>query len=178
MHAFRWSAALALIALSAPGSAQASELTIRSQYEPESRAHQLDLVVSTYVAGGYVGFVPGLLYGFPVAPQGFISSLNDAFYIEAGLFLGAFFDPTFFWMTPVAGVRWCFYLTKEWAVFAAVRLGWSFEFDDEIKRGGFYADGTIGAHWHFSDTFALRLETGGARFGYRAIVGISWQIGM
>lgn len=169
-------AALLLIAFSAPADAL-GELTIRAEHEPESRAHQLDLIVSGY-AGPRFGFIPGIIYGGPVAPQGFISSLNEAFYIEAGILLGAFFDDgAFFWLTPLAGVRWSFYLTQQWAVFGAVRLGWSFDFDDRIRHSGFYGEGTIGAHWHFSESFALRLETGGARFGYRAIVGISWQIG-
>lgn len=169
--------ALVLIAATAPVESEAAELTIRSEYEPASRAHQLDLVLTTFV-GRFVGFIPGIIYGFPVAPQGFISALNDAFYIEAGVLMGAFFDPTFFWLTPLAGVRWSFYLTQEWAVFAALRLGWSFEFHDVERYGGFYGDGTLGAHWHFSDAFALRLETGGARFGYRVIAGISWQLGI
>jgi hypothetical protein len=168
-------ASILLLALAAPLESEAAELTIRSEFEPSDRAQQLDVVVSALVRR-YGGIFPGVFYAYPVAPQGFISALNDAFYIEAGLLLGAFFEPTFFWMAPQAGVRWCFYLTQEWAVFAALRLGWAFEFDDVIDDYTFfYASGTVGAHWHFADGFALRLETGGGVFGWHGMAGISFQ---
>jgi hypothetical protein len=168
-------APLALVAI-LPTSALA-ESTIRAEHEPASRAHQLDVVLTTLL-GRYPGFLPGVIYGFPVAPQGFISTLNEAFYIEAGIILGVFFDPSFFWMAPVVGPRWSFYLTEQWAVFGALRLGWGFEFDDRLDHNFFYADVTVGAHWHFSELFALRLETGGGNFGWHGIVGLSIQLGI
>jgi hypothetical protein len=176
MQKLRYAAFAALLAAAAPSEAEAAELTIRSEFEPESRAMQLDVVLGTHVRR-YAGFLPGVFFAYPVAPQGFISTLNDAFYVEGGALLGAFFDPTFFWLAPQAGVRWVFYLTREWAVFGAVRLGWAFEFDDRIDDYTFfYASASVGAHWHFSDAVALRLETGGGVFGYHIMAGISFQL--
>lgn len=169
-------AALVAAALSVPVDASAVDWTIRDEFEPQTRRHQLDLVASLAVTRRF-GFWPGLLYAFPVAPQGFISALNDCFFIEAGAIFGAFFgDPVFFWLNPQAGVRWSFYLTQEWAVFAALRAGWAFEFTDFADFDGFFISGTLGAHYHFSEDFALRLETGGGAFGYNATVGLSWQL--
>jgi hypothetical protein len=171
-------AALAFSMLAAPVDADASELTIRSEFEPASRPMQLDLVLAIH-GRTYWGFFPGVFFAYPVAPQGFISALNDAFYIEGGIILGAFFDPTFFWMAPQAGVRWCFYLTQEWAVFAALRLGWGIEFSDDVRVHNYtypYVNGSVGAHWHFTEGFALRLEVGGGIFGGHLLVGISFQL--
>jgi hypothetical protein len=166
----------ALVALLAavPATSEASEFTITSEFEPEARNFQLDLLLSGHVRSRF-GFIPGLIFSFPVAPQGFISALNDCFFIEAGVFLGAFFDPSVFFLAPAAGVRWSFYLTREWAVFAVIRLGWALEFFDPIDHF-VYIDGDVGAHWHFSDMLALRLETGGTTYGYRFVVGLSWQL--
>jgi hypothetical protein len=171
-------AALALLLLANPVEATASEMTIRSEFEPSERAMQLDVVLGLHWRT-YGGFLPGVFFAYPVAPQGFISALNDAFYIEGGLLLGAFFDPTFFWMAPQAGVRWVFYLTREWAVFPAVRLGWGIEFSDDDRVRNYtypYVSGSVGAHWHFTEGFALRLETGGGIFGWHFLAGISFQL--
>jgi hypothetical protein len=174
MH--RWIAPIALLALATPFEARAAELTIRSEFEPQDRSMQLDVVLGTHVRT-YAGFLPGVFFAYPVAPQGFISSLNDSFYVEGGVLIGAFFEPTFFWFAPQAGVRWCFYLTQEWAVFAALRFGWGIEFEDDVRGYTWpYLSASVGAHWHFSDSMALRLETGGGIYGYHLMAGISFQL--
>ena len=174
MQTIRYAAAIALISLATE--AQAAELTIRSEFEPQDRPMQLDVVIGTYWRT-YGGILPGVFFAYPIVPTGFISALNDSFYLEGGILLGAFFNPTFFWFAPQIGVRWNFYLTQEWAVFAALRLGWGFEFDDRIDNYTWpYASLTVGAHWHFSEVVALRLETGGGVFGYHFLAGISFQL--
>jgi hypothetical protein len=178
MRKFWVGAALALTMIAAPIEGEAAELTIKSEFEPESRPMQLDFVLDLH-ARSFFGIFPGVFFAFPVAPTGFISSLNDAFYIEGGIVAGVWFAPTFFWMVPQAGVRWVFYLTQEWAVFGALRAGAGIEFSDDVRSRHYtypYVALSVGAHWHFSETLALRLETGGGIFGWHGIVGLSIQL--
>jgi hypothetical protein len=136
---------------------------------------------------GDVRFGVGGWYSIPLVPNGFIPALNESFHLEAGAVFeysyGSYFggcDYTYAAIIPMGGVRWDFYIVKEWTVFAKAKAGVSFEFADnecsgfKNKHGGafFQTDLGAGAYWNFAKDMALRLE-----WGYPWVnVGISMNL--
>lgn len=118
-------------------------------------------------------------YSFPIVKDGFIPPLNDSFNLEFGAaveyawsnygYFGYHCDYNYYGVTPMGGVRWDFYLTKAWTVFAKAKAGIGYRvlkedcpgFDDS-GRGGttFVPDGGAGAFWNFSEGMGMRFEVG------------------
>ena len=139
------------------------------------RDHHLDIMGASN-AGSTLGLAPGILYGFPVLPQGFLPTVNDVFEIELGAYAHLWFaDPTYVWVTPVGGVRWDFWLTRSVDVYVTVKLGWAIGLTTGFS-GGLYGIGGLGMDWRFSDRLAIRVEADGARGGGVMQVGLSFRL--
>jgi len=155
--------------------AHAAELTLRDP-STHTRPQTLDAVAVLGFFVGYSHFGVGGWYGFPVLPDGFIPEVNDALYIEAGAVVeryGTTFVCDFSWnrVSPLAGARWNVYLTDEWTIFAAAKLGFGFRFGQSYSCGVYpYAgavsysspvgDVAVGAYWAFSKDWSARFELG------------------
>lgn len=150
-------------------SAQAADLIIKDAGST-SRPMQVDVVAS--VSWWDVGM--GGWFAYPILPEGFIKPLNDSFCIEGGIVATYFYGwgyYNFFAITPLAGVRWNFFLTEDWTVFATAKVGARIGF--ERHTSNFWGGGSVGGYWNFSDSMALRLEVG-APFGLQA--GLSFNL--
>ncbi|MBN1961661.1 MAG: hypothetical protein JW841_12000 [Deltaproteobacteria bacterium] len=152
----------------------------------DSRRHTLDFsLLFGYLFGSYKHLGVASWYGLPILPDGLIDEVNDALFLEAG---GAFeyFNFTFaacdekWWrITPMAGVRYQFYLTHDWSAFATTKVGWGIGFNHKADCGltkasvsNFAWDASIGAYWHFSENWHMRLEFG----AYSLSPGIGFQL--
>jgi hypothetical protein len=138
--------------------------------------HHLDLVFGSGGAREF-GFAPGILYGFPLLPRGFIPELNDSFELEVGLHLHTWFgaNDTYLWMTPVGGARYNVWLTRTVDAFFTMKLGWAIGFDSAYS-GGIYGFGGVGMDWFFVPSAAVRVELGGGRGGGSAQVGLRFNL--
>lgn len=175
---------LATASLAAPAPASA-QVNIGTPHRG-SRPLQLDF------HGGFTwwgfGAVAGARFGIPLVQNGFISSINNAFYLNFGA------DFYFvrcrcgrggrdeYWPgfgIPITG-HWEFYFSETWSVF--VEAGLNIYFHPRWLRGngGFFDDdagawfiGAVGARLHFSDSFGLvlRLGTPYASFGITFFFG-------
>ncbi len=141
---------------------------------PSNETRLTDLSFGAGFSGGRgTAFTPGIMLGIPVLDSGFIRPINDAIFLEPGLFLGVRNrkDENYLWVIPEFGPRWNFYLTPNWDAFATVKLGWAIG-----KEGDFWVRGTAGMQWWFARPWALRLETaGGFPVGPGVFVGLSYQ---
>ena len=148
-----------------------------------SRASTLDifiplggLVLDTYTHYGIGGW-----YAYPIVPNGFISALNDAFYIEGGAAIehyswsyGFLTDCSTSWwrLTPMAGARWDFNITPKFTAFATAKLGYGIGLGDAAFKCGSYnvpvkVDASafmynvgVGGYYRFSDSWAFRFDIG------------------
>ncbi len=159
-----------------PDQAAAANMIIEGE-GTTNRPMQLDVVGTAWVFGSVTWFGGAVWFGIPVVPQGFIPNVNDSFVVEFGFFANFFIvntpfqDYSYFGVVPAGGVRWDFFLTPQWSVFATGKIGvrWPV-FGDSLAETSFAGMGTVGAYWHMSDEMYIRLETG--NFGI-AQVGIS-----
>jgi hypothetical protein len=166
-------------------SARAQEGIIKDASVHTDRPTKLDFTGSLGFLGdldlGLAGW-----YSLPLVKDGFIPPINDSFNLE----LGATVDYQFFngygtcdfksyGFAPVGGVRWDFYLTKAWTVFAKAKVGIGYRsFSDSCgfnydyygyNHTYFVPDTGVGAYWNFSPGMGMRFD-----LGYRgAAVGIS-----
>lgn len=165
---------LSAIGWIAPDAARAeTEWVIK---KPESHpAHHLDVLVST-TGGSVFGVAPGVLYGIPIVPDGFISALNDSFEIEFGAFMFIWFgsSQTYLWVTPQGGVRWNFWLTKAFSVYGTAKIGAAIALTSGFSHG-IYGFGGVGLDWEFTEGMSLRAETGGGRGGAGLTGGLSFK---
>lgn len=174
---------VAVSTLAAPSTASAAADMIIKQAD-QVHAEQTVDVVGLLDFIGTMRLGVGGWYGIPIMPQGFIQPINDAFFIEFGAYLehdryswGAFgYDCTVSWnrLSPLGGVRWNFYLTPDWTVFATTKMGYGIGFGDSVSCDGTYGsysnvdsgvdysefivDGSAGAYWNFSEAWSMRLE--------------------
>lgn len=167
----RWFKVLSLAAAVATftvGSVKAQSNLILKQPGPASRPAQLD------VMAGLSPWELGVAawYGIPVLPEGFIKPWNDSLYIEFGgafeYYWGYFYD--FAALSPAAGARYNWYLTREWTVFVTAKLGWRIDFSD-YDYGGFLMFSSAGAYYDLGD-MSLRLEVG---YPFLAQAGLSFE---
>jgi hypothetical protein len=139
----------------------------------------------------------GVWYSMPVMSEGFIPSINDSFDIEFGgvlerdhwssttLALGMTnvdYSQTWYRASALGGVRWSFYLPRDWTVFATGKLGYGYGFGSSTKcagtactyasypeLSGLLVDFGAGTYWKINSDWCLRLDLG--VFG--AMVGVS-----
>jgi hypothetical protein len=143
--------------------------------QPSDELRFTDLSFGAVFDGGYgFGLTPGIQMGIPLLNGGFIPPVNDSFYLEPGLLLGARFRRharDLVWVIPEVGPRWNFHLTPTWDVFASIKLGWAIG-----RQGDFWIRGTVGTLWWFAPNWALRLETAhGAVVGQGGYLGLSYR---
>jgi len=102
---------------------------------------------------------------YPIMPQGFLPMLNDSFYLEGELALQyhwysvGFASASFGNIQPLVGGRWNFYLTPDWTVFSAMKIGFNVGLANNVGAS-FAWEWTAGAFWNFSKSMALRMEFG------------------
>ncbi len=148
-----------------------------------SRASTLDfyIPVDGLFIGTYTHFGVGVWYGYPIVADGFISALNDAFYIEGGAAVeryswsvgwGSNCSESWWRVSPMAGVRWDFNITPKFTAFLNAKLGYGVGFGDNYDCGGVKYTGSgaslsevkyitsVGGYYRFSDSWALRFDLG------------------
>ncbi len=167
---------LALTFTAAPALAEDwSVLKDTSVHSSRPQTLDVNLILDPGIVG-YFGFGVAGWYGYPVMPDGFVPAINDALYIEAGAALkreswSALGCDAHQWsLTPMGGVRWEAYLTKEWTAFALAKLGYGMGFGAGASCGGvswtgsssseFKWDFGVGAFYKMSDTWTFRMEIG------------------
>ena len=164
------------LASAAPAAAQVNINTPHHGHRPM----QLDL------HGGFTwwgfGFAGGARFGIPIVENGFIDSLNNAFYINFGADFYFIrnrhggrdaYDPGF--GIPVTA-HWEFYFSETWSLFG--EIGANVFFHPAFLRGdrGFFEHdylgawfiGAVGARLHIGDHFGLVLRVGNpySAFGF------------
>lgn len=178
----------ALTALSAPGVAEAQRgrVDINTPHTG-GRPFQLD------IHGGFtwwgIGAATGVRFGIPIVDNGFVSSINNAVYINFGI--------DFYWVRwrcgnpgcsywdygaglglPVA-LHWEFYFNENWSAF--VELGVNIFFHPwfwdngrfDAYDGGYWFLGAVGGSFHINEWFLLTLRVGTPYIAF----GITFQIG-
>ncbi|MCZ7678377.1 MAG: hypothetical protein M5U28_06225 [Sandaracinaceae bacterium] len=178
----------ALTALSAPGVAEAQrgQVDINTPHTG-GRPFQLD------IHGGFtwwgIGAATGVRFGIPIVDNGFVSSINNAVYINFGI--------DFYWVRsrcgnpgcsywdygaglglPVA-LHWEFYFNENWSAF--VELGVNIFFHPwfwdngrfDAYEGGYWFLGAVGGSFHINEWFLLTLRVGTPYIAF----GITFQIG-
>lgn len=143
--------------------------------QPSDELRFTDLSFGANFDGGHgFGLSPGVQLGIPIVDSGLIRPINDALFIEPGLFFSARFDhkhADYFWVVPEVGPRWNFYLTPNWDAFATLKLGWAIG-----NHGDFWVRGTVGTQWWFARPWALRVETAAGHLtGPGLFLGLSYQ---
>jgi len=117
------------------------------------------------------GFVLGGRVAFPVVPNGFVPTLDNAVYVGVGLELYVMDDAAVLnrsygvgFGIPVA-LKWEFFFDRTWSAF--VELGVRVVFHPALfSRGEFYAEpaawviGQVGGSLHIPEAFALPLRLG------------------
>lgn len=142
---------------------------------PSDEIRMTDLSFGTLFDGreGF-GLLAGAQLAVPILDAGLVRPINDALYIEPGLFVGGRFHrdrDDHWWVVPEVGPRWNFYLTPHWDVFASIKFGWAIG-----RHGDFWVRGTAGARWWFLPQLALRAEIAGAAVvGGEGYLGLSYR---
>jgi hypothetical protein len=145
-----------------------------------NRPFQLD-VHAGFLWSGY-GFAAGARFGIPIMHNGFVSSIDNAVYLNFGFdfyyldtFDGANRHYGAGFGIPVT-LHWEFYFSDTWSAFA--ELGFQVFFHPRFfEGGGFYADaghwviGMVGGSLHFSEAVALTLRIGNPY----AALGLTFQ---
>jgi hypothetical protein len=167
-----------------PSSTAAADMLITDRSVHATRPTKLDITGGVGFFGAFLLGAAGW-YSMPLMNDGFIPSLNDAFVLEVGARLhnawvsAGICDYSYVELAALGGVRWDFYLTPDWTVFAKAKAGFGYDFasidcgaginDPDVGGAIFAGDYGVGAYWNFATDMALRLE-----FGYPYInVGIS-----
>lgn len=126
--------------------------------------------------GSHGAFGPGAQIAVPVAPRGFIDTLNDAFFVEFGvdflwanLILPGFTTSPYLVVAPMGGVKWVFYITPVFEAFTSIKGG-AHVSTDTTQMGAQATplfEWTFGGHVRLSKQFAIRFEVGypAVRFG-------------
>ena len=168
-----WLCALAFLGLAYAPSVQADPGWIIAEPSEETRFTELTFGTSVDGREGF-GLMPGVALGVPIIDSGMIPPINDALFIEAGLFVGPRIHrtrPNHVWVIPEAGPRWNFYLTPNWDAFASIKFGWAIG-----RHGDFWVRGTVGTCWWFLPQLALRAEFAGAAVvGGQGYLGLSYR---
>lgn len=141
---------------------------------PHERPQDLALMLSVWPDTLGVG----VWYGVPVLPNGFLKGLNDSFVLELGAVLGAY-RSAYYWsgshttiyaISPSAGGRWNFHLTRNATVFATLKVGARF---GSLVTELFDPGASLGALFRIRPDVALRLELG---FPMGFSLGLSWGL--
>lgn len=146
----------------------------------EENAKHKAAELSVYARIGRNGaFGPGVQLAVPVAPRGFIDTLNEAFFVEFGvdfmwtnLILPGFDTAPSLVVAPMGGVKWVFYVTPVFEAFTAVRGGAYVSTADDAfgSTASPLFEWTFGGVVRFADKLAMRFE-----FGY-PVVRVGLQI--
>lgn len=164
---------LALFLVVASASPAQAQSTIRDRSR-HSRPADISLLFGLPLP---FGFGAGMRFGIPVAPNGFIGSINDAVFVEPGfqfVYWSDFDQDRLGFQVPVL-MRWDFFLTPDWTVFGAVGPVFGFWIDDRGRGRNFHVEGKDvfrpgsppgffgvafggGAFYNFSPDTALRLD--------------------
>jgi len=179
MRLLRIPVLVAALVLSANSASAADSFSVlKDPSVHDTRPQTIDVaVILGFIFGSYNHYGVGAWYGFPILPDGFIPSLNDALYIEAGAAIeryhwtfGNACKESWTRFTPMGGGRYQMYLTQDWTAFATAKIGFGFGFNDSIDCLGSTAgsasnsqlvgDVSLGAFWNFSRTWHARFEIG------------------
>lgn len=180
----RFSLVLATLAttLCLAGPAQAESFLVDSTTHTRAPTVDVFLPLDGLLFGSYTHYGLGAWYGHPIAPDGFIGALNDAFYIEAGAAIeryswsygwGTKCDVSWWRVSPMGGIRWDFHITPKFTAFLNAKLGYGIGLGENVDCGGvkvttasstsyseFKYIGSVGGYYKFSDTWALRFDLG------------------
>ena len=177
-------AAVVAVLLLALPEARAQRQTITTDQQAMSfvsdggpHARPVDLSIFGGTPGALlVGFGGGIRVAFPLIHDGFIGSINNAVKLETGaeFYHWSFAGYDYESIAVPLQLRWDFYLTPEWTVFAAMGVAVNvYYFEDDA--GFFDAPGDVGvwgfgsgamittavgvgALLNFSDSVSLRLD--------------------
>lgn len=164
-------AALSITA-AAPSEAEAQGTDINTPFTGQ-RPFQLD-VHAGFVWRGW-GFASGVRFGIPIVNNGFISSINNAVYINFGAdfyYLRCYYcgrrgnDYYGFGLGFPVSLHWEFYVNDNWSFFAEIGVNiWLdpafFDGDPYDPYDGFYWFlAAAGASFHVSQNFLLTLRVG------------------
>ncbi len=171
------------VLMAAPVKAEPSAEWILWDRSPQARSVRFDLMVNAGFFGSlHTGI--GAWLSFPVLEDGIIGSLNDELSIEVGSYLqfhSSYFTCANRWfrVTPVGGLKWTFYLTREWRIFANVKMGASIPFAAENTCNASQTQfvtvdgsGGVGVYWEPASGVGLRLEM--SNFGPAAGLAIAF----
>ncbi|MEZ4270209.1 MAG: hypothetical protein R3C68_01855 [Myxococcota bacterium] len=162
--------------------------------DPSTHSRDMFLDIGAVAGAGGVGapagkhFGPSAWISMPLIRDGFLPSINDSVDFEAGAHVeywrwsDASCAKKWLRVTPMAGLRWNFYLTHRWTVFAKTKFGAAIGFADDLNCSGassvsipsnseFATDIGGGMFWHWGRA-ALRLDLG----NYGAGLGISFKL--
>jgi hypothetical protein len=101
----------------------------------------------------------GMWYAFPVLTNGFLQEINNAVYVEVGALVSSNFTANTY-ATLSGGARWNFYLTSNWALFAALRVNFNVGLSASERLFFVLPDLSMGALYRLSRATRLRLELG------------------
>jgi hypothetical protein len=135
-----------------------------------NRPFQLDVHAGLLWYG--IGFAAGARFGIPIMHNGFVSSIDNAVYLNFGAdfyYLDTYDDMLNRHYGAGFGIpvtlHWEFYFNDTWSAFA--ELGFQVFFHPRFfENGHFYADagawiiGMVGGSLHFSEAIALTLRFG------------------
>ncbi len=167
-----WSLALALVL--AAGATSLTPSTARADHQigtpfTGNRPYQLDVHSGLLWYG--IGFAAGARFGIPLVHNGFVSTIDNAVYLN--------FGAEFYYLDTDDGLNrhygagfgipvtlhWEFYFNDTWSAFAEV--GFQIFFHPRyFETGNFYVDAgawviaMVGGSLHFSEAVALTLRVG------------------
>jgi hypothetical protein len=135
-----------------------------------NRPFQLDVHAGLLWYG--LGFAGGARFGIPIMHNGFVSSIDNAVYLNFGFdfyYLDSFDDMLAHHYGAGFGIpitlHWEFYFNDTWSAFAEV--GFQIFFHPRfLENRGFYVDAgdwviaMVGGSLHFSEAIALTLRVG------------------
>jgi hypothetical protein len=147
-----------------PDQRPAEELII----EDNAKHKAAELAVYARI-GSHGAFGPGVQLAVPVAPRGFLDSINEAFFVEfgvdfmwSGLILPGFDSSPYLVVAPMGGVKWVFYITPAFEAFTSIKGG-AYVSTDTTQLGALSTplfEWTFGGHVRLSQQFAIRFEVG------------------
>jgi len=169
-------AAVATAIVLSASTASAADWIVVDDAEKDDRPMRLSALFTLDAGVRGLGFGLGgsIWFTAPIVHNGFIPALNDSFAIDGGMSFTKALNNSGYAVTPMAGVRWTFYLLEEFSAYVSIKGGLSFRVNsaghlDFIPAG----DGAVGVNYKIADSFYLNGEVGAHNF-FRA--GLSFTL--